>query len=83
MKLSVKALALSMGILWSACLFLWTLLLALTDVQWGVEMLQLLVGMYPWYDITVPGAFVGLVAGFIDGAVSGALLAWVYNKFAK
>lgn len=83
MKLSIKALALSMGILWSVCLFLWTLLIALTDVQWGVDMLQLLVGMYPWYEITVPGAFVGLVAGFIDGAIGGALLAWLYNKLVK
>lgn len=83
MKLSIKALALSMGILWSVCLFLWTLLNALTDVQWGVGMLQLLVGMYPWYEITVPGAFVGLIAGFIDGAVGGALLAWLYNKLVK
>ncbi len=83
MKISVKGLALSMGILWGACLFLWTLLVALLGLEWGSSILQLLVGFYPWFDITVGGAFVGLVAGFIDGALGGALLAWLYNKFAK
>ena len=83
MKLSVKALALSMGILWGGCLFLWTFLTVLFDMTWGLEMLELFVGFYPWYDITFVGSFVGLVAGFIDGAIGGALLAWLYNKLAK
>lgn len=83
MKLSVKGLALSLGILWGVCLFFWTLLVALLGLEWGSNMLQLFVGFYPWYDITVGGAFIGLVAGFIDGAIGGALLAWLYNKLTK
>lgn len=83
MKLSIKGLSLTLGIFWGFTLFLWTLLNTLTDVQWGTEMLNLFVGFYPWYDVTVVGAFVGLVAGFVDGAVCGAILAWLYNKLVK
>ncbi len=83
MKLSIKGLALAFGISWGAGLFLWTLLNAVTDIEWGVDMLDLMVGMYPFYEVSVAGAFVGLVAGFVDGAIGGALIAWIYNKFAK
>ncbi len=83
MKLSIKGLALAFGMSWGACLFLWTLLNAVTDIQWGVDALDLMAGMYPYFEVTVPGAFVGLVAGFVDGLIGGALIAWLYNKFTK
>ena len=35
---------------------------------------------YIGYSFSVVGAFVGLVYGFIDGAIGGALFAWLYNK---
>lgn len=37
---------------------------------------------YFGYSFTVPGAFIGMVWGFLDGALCGALFAWIYNKFA-
>ncbi len=83
MKLSIKGLALAFGISWGVGLFLWTLLNAVTDIQWGVDALDIMAGIYPYFEVTVPGAFVGLVAGFVDGLIGGALIAWLYNKFAK
>lgn len=83
MKLSIKGLALAFGITWGVGLFVWTLLNAVTDIEWGLDALNLMVGMYPYFEVTVPGAFVGLVAGFIDGLICGALIGWIYNKFAK
>lgn len=82
MKLSIKAAALACGIMWGVCIFLWTLLNAL-GMEWGSDILYLLIGIYPFYDITIPGSFVGLIAGFIDGALGAAILVWLYNKFAK
>ncbi|MDQ7066453.1 MAG: hypothetical protein Q9P90_19640 [candidate division KSB1 bacterium] len=38
---------------------------------------------FPYYDISWRGAFIGLVAGFIDGWIGGLILAWVYNYFAS
>lgn len=83
MKLSVKALGLAGGIMWGVSLFLWTLLLSLTTVTWGTDMLSLMVGFYPYYSISVAGAFAGLVLGFIDGFLCGAILAWLYNVMPK
>lgn len=83
MKLSVKAFGLAGGIMWGVSLFLWTLLLSLTTVTWGSDLLSLLSGVYPYYDISVAGAFAGLVVGFIDGFVCGAIFAWLYNVMPK
>lgn len=83
MKLSVKAAGLACGIFWGACLGLWTLLTALTPLTLGKKWLELMVGTYPWYEISVKGAGVGLVMGFIDGFVGAALLVLLYNLFAK
>lgn len=82
MKLSVKGFALAGGILWGAALFLWTLSFVLFDHAWGIDMLDFLVGFYPYYDFTVVGAFAGLIAGFVDGFVGCAAFAWLYNKLA-
>lgn len=83
MKFSVKGLGLALGVLWGVCLFVWTLVIALTTVTWGKPMLDFLVGFYPYYELSVTGAFVGLVAGFVDGFVGGALVAWLYNLFSE
>lgn len=70
------------GILWGVSLFLWTLAAA-SSLGWGKELLNLLVGVYPYYTISVSGAFIGLVVGFIDCAIGCALFAWLYNFFSK
>jgi len=31
---------------------------------------------------TVGGAFVGLIWGFVDGLIVGAIFAWLYNKIS-
>ena len=44
------------------------------------DTLAKLTNIYCGYSVTWYGGFVGLFWGFIDGAVAGAVLAWVYNK---
>ena len=81
MKLSVKAFALTSGILWGAVVCLATLWLLMMGSD-GL-LIRHLDNFYLGYSFSAVGAFVGLVWGFVDGAVSGAAFAWLYNKLAK
>jgi hypothetical protein len=80
MKLSVKALALTSGALWGGAVFFGTLWL----IAFGYDgsLIRQLDHFYFGYTFSVVGAFVGLGWGFVDGAVGGALFAWLYNKLA-
>ena len=80
MRLNVRALALAGGIVWGLAIFLityWFLVFG-----HGGTTLFKLSNIYLGYSVTWYGAFVGLVWGFVDGFIGGALLAWLYNKFA-
>jgi hypothetical protein len=81
MKLSVKGLALASGILWGASIFLATLWLLARG--YDGRLITQLNHFYIGYSYSVVGAFMGLVWGFVDGAVCGAIFAWLYNKLAK
>ena len=80
MKLNVKALALASGLLWGGTVCFATLWLIALGYDGAV--IRQLDHFYLGYTFSVVGAFVGLVYGFVDGAIGGALLAWLYNKFA-
>lgn len=80
MKLSVKAFALTSGILWGAAVFLATVWLLAMGT--GGATISLLGNFYLGYSFSALGAVVGLVWGFADGAICGALFAWLYNKLA-
>ena len=80
MKLNIAAFTLAFGIWWGGSVFLltWCLILMGADP----EMLGVLQTIYIGYSITPLGSIVGLVWGLLDGAVGGAILAWLYNMFA-
>jgi len=83
MTLSVKGLALTSGILWGVGCFL----IALVNQIWppyGDEMLALMGSLYPGYR-EIAGFGSVLVITFyalVDGAIGGAVFAWLYNKLA-
>jgi hypothetical protein len=79
MKLNVKALALSGGIVLALGVFLLTVWYLIFGYEGAT--LQKLHHVYLGYSISWGGAFIGLVWGFIDGFIGGALVAWLYNKF--
>ena len=87
MKLSVKAFGFAGGILWGASLFIWTLLVSITEVNLGQTFLESLVGLYPAYSISIVGAFAGLIVGFLDVGIACVIFALLYNwaseKFIK
>jgi hypothetical protein len=80
MKLNVKALALTCGLLWGGAVLFATLwLLALGYDGFLISRLD---HFYLGYSFSVAGAFIGLFYGFVDGAIGGALLAWLYNRLS-
>jgi hypothetical protein len=80
MKLNIRALALTWGILWGLGIFLATLWIILFDGATGE--VTILGRIYRGYNISIVGSLFGLLWGFIDGLICGAIFAWVYNLFA-
>jgi len=78
-QMNVKAFAVAAGILWGFLLFAVTLLEA---ARGEGHTLVLLSALYPGYAVTYLGSVVGLVYGFVSGALIGAALCWLYNRFA-
>ena len=77
MKLNVKAFALTCGIVWGFGLFALTWWIIAFD---GATHEVTLIGrLYRGYNISPIGSIVGLVYGFFDAWVGGAILAWLYN----
>lgn len=81
MKINIKALALSTGILGGLAVFLLTVWFLI--MGYSGDLLAKLGSVYLGYSISWLGAFVGFFYGFIDGLIGGALLGFLYNKFAK
>lgn len=80
MKLSVKGFALTAGILWGLSVFLLTLMSLWYGRGGHLGLLSL---VYIGYTVSYVGSLVGLAYGFVDGMITGALFAWLYNRFAK
>lgn len=78
--INVKAFALTCGIFWAACLLLIALLTMKTGL--GLSFVNMVSEVYLGYGPTPVGALVGIMWGFIDGLVCGAIFAWLYNKLA-
>lgn len=83
MTLNSQALAWAMALLWGGGLLL-VGLLNLIFPGYGVAFLEWSASFYPGYH--GPDGFgsvlVAALYGFVDGAVFGWLLAWLYNAFA-
>jgi hypothetical protein len=81
MKLDIKAFALACGILWGSVVFLVTWWVIVLDGSTGDP--TWLGQIYLGYNISPVGSVVGLGWGLVDGLIGGAVLAWLYNRFAK
>lgn len=81
MKFNVRAYALTFGLWWGGGLFLlaWWMI-AVGDTTGAPTLLE---RAYLGYRFTPLGSIVGLVWGFVDGLVSGAVFAWLYNLLGE
>ncbi len=83
MKLDVKGMAITLGLVWGAAV----LVVGIANLIWpnyGQAFLELVASIYPGYTAgaSVGQLIVGTLYGVVDGAVGGAVIAWLYNLFA-
>lgn len=80
MKLSVKGLATAIAVLTGGC-FLFVGLFELASPGYGGAFLDLGASIYPGYHGPdgIGSVIVVTLYGLVDGAIGGAVLAWVYN----
>lgn len=83
MRFNVRAMALTIGTMWAIVFFL----VAAGQQMWptyGIGFLKVMDGLYPGY---TPGGFgsvlVGTLYAVVDGAICGAVFAWLYNRFHR
>jgi hypothetical protein len=81
MRLKPSALGIAIGVVWGVSLFATTWISYYTGYA-KAFLEALAVSIYPGYSISPAGSFLGLVYGFFDGLVSGAVIAWLYNRLA-
>lgn len=79
-KLSVKGLAISLGVAWAA-MVLFTGWVAIFG--WGTNFVEALSSLYIGYAPTFLGGIIGAVWGFVDGAIGGLIIALVYNAMVR
>ena len=84
MKLDIKGMAITLGLVWGAAV----LLVGIANLIWpnyGQAFLELVASIYPGYTAgaSVGQLIVGTLYGLVDGAVGGAVIAWLYNLFAR
>jgi hypothetical protein len=84
MKLDIRAAALAGAVLWSFVLG-GVALIHTAVPDYGVGFLAAAGSLYPGFegDGTLLDAALGIGWGLFDGAVCGALGAWVYNRVAR
>jgi hypothetical protein len=84
MKFNIGAFSLAVGLFWGGSI----LLVGVANLIWpgyGNAYLQLIASIYPGYKATA--AFgqivIGTLYGLVDGAIGGAIFAWLYNCCAS
>ncbi|MHC4458378.1 MAG: bacteriophage holin [Planctomycetota bacterium] len=80
MKLNVKAFALTCGLVWGFGVFFLTWWVIAFDGATGE--ITFIGRIYHGYNISPLGSVIGLVWAVIDGAIGGAIFAWLYNVIA-
>jgi hypothetical protein len=84
MKLDIKAMATACGLLWGGAV-LTVGVVNYIKPSYGTKFLRTVASVYPGYharatprQLAVGGAYAA-----VDGAIAGALCAWLYNRFAS
>ena len=84
MKLSVKGLALASAVLWGATFLFVGAVNRYCSAQYGLAFLEVMDSVYPGYHAVsgLRSVLVGTLYAVVDGAIGGAVFAWLYNCFA-
>jgi len=81
MKLNLKALSITAGILTAAAI----LVTGIANLVWsgyGTPFLQMMASIYPGYHAsgTIGDLIAGTLYGLVDGLVCGWVFGWLYNR---
>jgi len=84
MKLSVRSIALTLGLLWGGCLLV-VGIVNLFVPAYGGEFLRVMSSVYPGLhdSRTWASALLGTLYGFIDGVVGGWVFAGLYDWISR
>jgi hypothetical protein len=77
MRLSVKGLGLALGVTWGAGVLMLGLIGA---IGWGRAVVDVLGSLYLGFRPTLLGSVIGGAWAFVDGAIAGIVVAWLYNR---
>ena len=79
-EIDVKAFALAWGISFGAYMMLlgW-----IASFGWATNIVELLSSFYRGYAPGFLGGIIGGVWAFVDAAIGGAIIAWIYNLIVK
>ena len=80
MRLNVKAFALVCGLVWGLGLFLLTWWIIAFEGATGDA--TIIGRVYRGFNISPTGSVIGLIWALADGAIGGAIFAWLYNLIA-
>lgn len=85
MKLSIKGMSVTLAIIWGILAMFLTGLANLIWPGYARAFLEVMASVYPGYHATASfgQVIVGTLYGLLDGAVAGAVFAWLYNRFAQ
>ena len=82
MKLNLKAITLTAGIIWALAIFI-TGIANLIWLGYGDAFLKIIASIYPGFKAS--GSFgdviIGTLYAFVDGAACGLIFGWIYNLF--
>ena len=78
-KINPLKLGLAGGLLWGLILFIMTWISMYTG--YAMFWLSQWMDVYPGFDLSKTGVFLGLLYGFIHGFVGLFVLGWLYNRF--
>jgi hypothetical protein len=79
-KISIKGLTLGLGVSWAFCMLFvgWASMFG-----WGVKFVEMMSSVYIGFAPTLLGGIIGAIWGFVDGAIGGAIIAFVYNLVVR
>ena len=84
MTVNLKAAALTVGLVWAGLGMFVTGVGNLLIPGYGQALLDVMASVYPGYTATptVAQVIIGTLYGLLDGAIVGAVFAWLYNTIA-
>ena len=84
MKLDVKGMALTFGLLWGSAMLLVGVVNMISG-DYGQLFLAVMASLYPGFYVSrsIGDVIVGGLYGLVDGGIGGAILAWLYNRLSQ